>query len=82
VRALDRQALLFLVLSGLAGAGPWLCYFRSLQLGDAVRVAPIDRLGGAVTPVLAAQLPHERAPISAWIGTAVMVVGAVIVARS
>jgi bacterial/archaeal transporter family protein len=38
VRTLDGRTLLFLVLSGLAGAGSWLCYFRALQLGDALRV--------------------------------------------
>jgi uncharacterized membrane protein len=49
---------------------------------DALRVAPIDRLSGAVTLVLAVLLLHERASASAWLGTAVMLVGAVIVARS
>src|SRR5262249_33452490 len=65
----DRRALLYIALSGLAGAGSWLCYFRALQLGDALRVAPIDRLSGGVTLVLAALLLHERAPLSAWVGT-------------
>ena len=73
---------LFIALSGLAGAGSWLCYFRALQLGEALRVAPIDRLSGAVTLVLAVLLLHERAPLGAWLGTTLMVVGAVIVARS
>ncbi len=82
IRSLDRRALLFIALSGLAGAGSWLCYFRALQLGDALRVAPIDRLSGAVTLVLAVLLLHERAPLGAWLGTALMLVGAVIVARS
>jgi len=45
-------------------------------------VAPIDRLSGGVTLVLAALLLHERAPLSAWLGTAIMLVGAVLVARS
>ncbi len=67
---------------GLAGAASWLCYFRARQLGDALQVAPVDQLSGAVTLVLAALLPHERAPLSAWIGTAIMRLGAVIVARS
>jgi uncharacterized membrane protein len=44
--------------------------------------APIDRLSGGVTLVLAALLLHERAPASAWFGTALMLIGAVIVARS
>jgi len=78
----DRRAMLYIALSGLAGAGSWLCYFRALQVGDALRVAPVDRLSGAVTLVLAAFVLGERAPVSAWIGTAVMVIGAVIVARS
>ena len=78
----DRRAMLYIALSGLAGAGSWLCYFRALQVGDALRVAPVDRLSGAVTLVLAVFVLGERAPVSAWIGTAVMVIGAVIVARS
>ena len=82
VRRLGWQPLLFIALSGLAGAGSWLCYFRALQLGDALRVAPIDRMSGAVTLVLAALLLHERAPASAWVGTGLMLIGAVIVARS
>ncbi len=80
--ARGRRALLFIALSGLAGAGAWRCYFRARQLGDALRVAPIDRLSGAVTLVLAVLLLHERAPLGAWLGTALMVAGAVIVARS
>jgi len=82
VRDIPGRSLLFVALSGLAGAASWLCYFRALQLGDALRVAPIDRLSGAVTLVLAAALLNERAPASAWLGTGLMLLGAVIVARS
>jgi len=65
VGALMGRAGIFVVLSGLAGAASWLCYFRALQLGDALRAAPIDRLSGAVTLILAAALLGERAPLSA-----------------
>lgn len=82
VKEIEGRSLLYIALSGLAGAASWLCYFRALQLGDALRVAPIDRLSGAVTLVLAAVLLHERAPVSAWLGTGMMLLGAVIVARS
>lgn len=41
---LSRKTLIFLSLSGLATGASWLCYFRALQLGDAARVAPIDKL--------------------------------------
>jgi transporter family protein len=81
-KEIEGRSLLYIALSGLAGAASWLCYFRALQLGDALRVAPIDRLSGAVTLVLAAVLLHERAPVSAWLGTGMMLLGAVIVARS
>jgi transporter family protein len=73
---------LFIALSGLAGAASWLCYFRALQLGDALRVAPIDRLSSAVTLVLAASLLGERASLGTWAGTGLMIIGAVVVARS
>lgn len=82
VTGIDRKSLLYILFSGIAGAASWLCYFRALQLGDALRVAPVDRLSGAVTLVLAALLLHERAPLAAWIGTGLMLLGAVIVARS
>jgi transporter family protein len=82
VGALAGRAGVFVVLSGLAGAASWICYFRALQLGDALRVAPIDRLSGAVTLILAVALLDERAPLSAWLGTALMLIGALIVARS
>ena len=82
VVALDARALFFIICSGVAGAGSWLCYFKALELGDALRVAPIDRLSGAVTLALAALLLHERAPVSAWAGTGLMLIGGIIVARS
>jgi transporter family protein len=82
VVALDKNALVSIICSGLAGAGSWLCYFMALELGDALRVAPIDRLSGAVTLAFAALLLHEHAPVSAWVRTGLMLVGGVIVARS
>jgi bacterial/archaeal transporter family protein len=82
VVALDARALFFIICSGVAGAGSWLCYFKALELGDALRVAPIDRLSGAVTLALAVLLLHERAPASAWVGTGLMLMGGIIVARS
>jgi uncharacterized membrane protein len=52
------------------------------NIGEALRVAPIDRLSGAVTLVLAALLLHEHASVGVWLGTALMLIGAMIVARS
>jgi transporter family protein len=82
ILGLNRHAVLFLVLSGVAGAGSWVCFFRALQLGDALRVAAVDRLSAAVTLAAAAFFLNERAPVLAWIGTMLMLAGAVLVARS
>src|SRR3954465_8562369 len=53
LRDLDRRTVMFLVLSGLATGLSWLCYFRALQLGDASKVAPIDKLSVVFVLVLA-----------------------------
>ena len=72
---------LFLVLSGLATGGSWLCYFRALKLGDAARVAPIDKLSVVFVAILAALLLGERLTAAAWAGVALIAAGALLVAR-
>ena len=72
---------LFLVLSGLATGGSWLCYFRALKLGDAARVAPIDKLSVVFVAILAALLLGERLSAAAWAGVALIAAGALLVAR-
>src|ERR1700754_2550639 len=54
VKNIDAKGWLFIVLAGAAGAASWLCYFRALQLGNAVQVAPIDKLSIVITILLAA----------------------------
>lgn len=70
----------FLVLSGLATGASWLCYFRALKLGDASRVAPIDKLSVVFVAVLGALVLGERLSFGAWSGVALMGAGAVMVA--
>src|SRR5690242_3133873 len=60
LHAVAGRAWLFLVLSGLATGASWLCYFRALQLGQASRVAPIDKLSVVAAIALAAVFLHER----------------------
>src|SRR5262245_45069507 len=60
LRQISASAWLFILLAGLAGAASWLCYFRALQIGDASRVAPIDRLSVVVTVVVAAIFLGEK----------------------
>jgi transporter family protein len=58
--AISWNAWLFLVLSGLATGASWLCYFQALKLGEASRVAPVDKLSVVVAMVLAAVFLHEH----------------------
>ena len=72
---------LFLGLSGLATGASWLCYFRALQLGDASKVAPVDKLSVVVAMVLAMLFLGEHLTWRHWIGAAFIVTGTVIIAR-
>lgn len=78
---ISRRSWIFLILSGLATGASWLCYYRALQIGEASKVVPIDKLSVVITMVLAALILHESfTPRSAagciliGIGTLLMVV--------
>ena len=70
----------FLVLSGLGTGASWLCYFRALKLGDAARVAPIDKLSVVFVAVLGVSFLGERLSGVNWAGVALIAAGAVLVA--
>ena len=72
---------LFLILSGLATGASWLCYFRALQLGDASKVAPVDKLSVVVAMVLAALFLGEHLTWRHGIGAGLIVIGTVIIAK-
>ena len=57
---ISRKSWIFLILSGLATGASWLCYYQALQLGDASKVVPIDKLSVVLTMVLAALILHEQ----------------------
>ncbi len=80
IAALEGRTWLFLVLSGLATGLSWLCYFRALQLGDASRVAPVDKLSVVFVIRLAAAFLGEKLSWHQWVGGAFIPVGAVILA--
>jgi transporter family protein len=77
---LSRRAWIFLVLSGLATGLSWLCYFRALQLGDASRVAPVDKLSVVFAILFAAVVLHEKLAWQQWVGGSFVVIGAAILA--
>ncbi len=80
VLELSRRTWLFLALSGLATGLSWLCYFRALQLGEASRVAPIDKLSVVFVLVLAAIFLDEPLTLRTALGGALIVAGAVVLA--
>ena len=70
----------FLTLSGIATGLSWLCYFRALQLGDASRVAPVDKLGVVFVIILAAVFLKEKITLQHLAGGLLIVAGAVVLA--
>ncbi len=80
VGELSPRTWLFLGLSGLVTGASWLCYFRALKLGDAARVAPLDKLSVVLVAVLGTAFLGEQLSLKNWLGVAMIAGGAVLVA--
>lgn len=78
--SISNRNWIFLILSGIATALSWLCYFRALQLGEASQVAPVDKLSVVVAIVLAAIFLHEKMTWHHWVGGTLIFTGAVVLA--
>lgn len=78
--SVSGKSWFFLVLSGLATGASWVCYFRALKLGDAARVAPIDKLSVVLVAIFAVVFLGERLSLPNWLGVALIAGGAVLVA--
>ncbi len=78
--SISSRAWLFLVMSGLATGASWFCYFHALKLGDAARVAPIDKLSVVFVAVFAVLFLGEKLSAPNWLGVALIAAGAVLVA--
>lgn len=76
----DRKALLFVVLSGVAGALSWLFYFMAIKSGNVSRVAPIDKLSVVFAVILAVVLFGEKLSLISGAGVALITAGALMVA--
>ena len=75
---IDRKSWLFLILSGLATGGSWLCYYRALQLGEVSKVVPIDKLSVVITLVLAFLFLHEKFTAKSLIGCVLIAAGTLV----
>ncbi len=75
---ISRKSWLFLILSGLATGASWLCYYRALQMGQASKVVPIDKLSVVITLVLAFVFLHEQFTAKSLIGCVLIGAGTLI----
>lgn len=73
---------LYLTLSGLATGASWLCFFRALKLGDAARVAPIDKLSVVFVALIGVFVLGERLSLTHWFGIVLIFLGVILVARA
>ena len=78
IAEISKRSWLFLVLSGLATGVSWLCYYRALQLGDASKVVPIDKLSVVITLVLAFVFLHEQFTTKSLIGCILIGMGTMV----
>jgi transporter family protein len=79
---LAGRTWLFLVLSALATGASWVCYFRALKVGDASKVAPVDKLSVVLASVLAVVFLHEHRTPREWGGIALVAFGVLVLALS
>ena len=75
---IDSKSWIFLVLSGLATGASWLCYYKALQMGEASKVVPIDKLSVVITLVLAFVFLHEQFTYKSLIGCILIGIGTLV----
>ena len=75
---ISRKSWVFLILSGFATGGSWLCYYRALQMGEASKVVPIDKLSVVITLALAFIFLHEKFTMKSLIGCILIGVGTLV----
>ena len=78
ITEISRKSWIFLILSGLATGASWLCYYKALQIGDASKVVPIDKLSVVITLVLAFVFLHEDFTIKSLIGCILIGIGTLV----
>ena len=73
--SISTKSWVFLILSGLATGASWLCYYKALQIGDASKVVPVDKLSVVITLILAFVFLHEQFTIKSLIGCILIGIG-------
>ena len=78
ITSISRKSWIFLILSGLATGASWLCYYRALQLGEASKVVPIDKLSVVITLILAFVFLHEQFTAKSAVGAVLITAGTLV----
>jgi transporter family protein len=76
----STRSWVFLLLSGLATGASWLCYFRALKLGDAARVAPLDKMSILLVALFGVMFLGEKLSLANWLGIALCAAGIMLIA--
>ncbi len=76
--SISKKSWIFLILSGLATGASWLCYYKALQMGEASKVVPIDKLSVVITLILAFVFLHEKFTVKSLIGSAFILAGTLV----
>ena len=75
IGSISQKSWIFLILSGLATGASWLCYYRALQIGEASKVVPIDKLSVVITLILAFAFLHEKFTWKSAVGSVLIAAG-------
>ncbi len=78
ISEISRKSWMFLILSGLATGASWLCYYKALQIGEASKVVPVDKLSVIITLVMAFVFLHEKFTAKSLIGSVLIGVGTLV----
>lgn len=75
---IGKRSWIFLILSGLATGASWLCYYKALQIGDASKVVPIDKMSTVLTLILAFVFLHEQFSLKSLVGSILLAAGTLV----
>lgn len=75
ISAISKKNWMFLILSGLATGASWLCYYKALQIGEASKVVPVDKLSVVITLILAFVFLHESFTVKSFVGAIFITAG-------
>lgn len=78
ITEIGKKSWIFLILSGLATGASWLCYYKALQIGEASKVVPIDKMSVVITLVLAFVFLHEEFTVKSAIGCVLIAAGTLV----